>query len=58
MAYFQVTGRDGRQCIINGNSVSKVVDFGQYRAIYQGSEQFNHSVTDTLAVILTQLQAT
>jgi len=57
MAYFQVTGRDGNQCVINGNSVTKVIDFGAYRAIYQGSDTNHFQVTDTLASIKTQLES-
>ena len=57
MAYFTVTSTSSQQAIINGNSVSKVVDVGAYRTIYQGSEAFNHQVTDTLANILTKLQS-
>jgi hypothetical protein len=57
MAYFQVTGTNGNQAVINGNTVSKVIDFGSYRTIYQGADTNNYMVTDTLASILTALRA-
>lgn len=55
MAYFKVTGTNGQSAIINGNAVSKVVDFGSYRTIYQNSEVNNHQVTDSLDEILASL---
>lgn len=56
MAYFTVTGTDNSVAIINGNQVSKVVDFGSYRVIYQGSDINNYQVVNSLADILNLLQ--
>jgi len=58
MAYFILTSTDGRNVIINGNPVTKVVDFGSYRTIYYSSEAFHHQVKETLSVILTALKQT
>ena len=55
MNYFQVTGTDGRSIIINRNTVNKVIDFGSYRTIYQGSDANHVMVTDTLSNILSAL---
>lgn len=55
MSFFTLTGDDGNTIIINGNTVSKVIDFGTFRTVYQGGTF--HQVTDTLASILTQLQS-
>ncbi|MBS3018553.1 hypothetical protein DJFAAGMI_01285 [Comamonas sp. PE63] len=52
MAYFTVTGTNNSVAIINGNQVSKVIDFGSYRVIYQGSETNNYQVVNSLADIL------
>ncbi|MCL2076542.1 MAG: hypothetical protein FWH15_08950 [Betaproteobacteria bacterium] len=55
MAYFTLTGKDGRKVIINGNPVTKVVDFGTHRTVYVNKEYF-HEVTETLTAILTALK--
>lgn len=56
MAYFKLTGADGKPVIINGSSVSKVIDFQSNRTIYQGSANNFHQVTETLDVILARLK--
>ena len=56
MAYFQVTSQNNQQTIINGNTVSKVIDYGSYSAIYQGSDTNFYQVTNTLAAILAALK--
>lgn len=58
MSYFTVTATNGQATIINGNSVTKVVDYGSYRAIYQGSDTNNYQVKDTLNTILSALKGT
>lgn len=58
MAFFTVTGSAANQtAIINGNNVSKVVDMGSYRVIYQGSETNNYQTSETLQAILAKLKA-
>lgn len=58
MAYFTVTSTSASQsAIINGNNVSKVVDMGSYRVIYQGSETNNYQTNETLAAILAKLNS-
>ncbi|MDR2874400.1 MAG: hypothetical protein LBV44_00515 [Methylobacillus sp.] len=57
MSYFTVTGTNGNPAIINSVNVNKVVDFGSYRAIYQGADTNNYQVKDTLATILTALKS-
>ncbi|MDR2452535.1 MAG: hypothetical protein LBE85_12405 [Candidatus Accumulibacter sp.] len=57
MAYFTVTAQNNQPAIINGNSVTKVIDHGTYRAIYQGSDTNNYQVKDTLATILAALNS-
>lgn len=56
MAFIQVTGIDGKTCLINGNSVTKVIDYDDYRVLYQGSDTNNFSVSDTLEAIADALQ--
>ena len=56
MAFFEVTAQNGNKAIINSNNVSKVIDFGTYRTIYQGSDTQNYQVKDTLSSILTNLR--
>ena len=56
MAYFVVTSNSGNKAIINGNNVSKVVDFGSFRTIYQGADTNNYQVKETLQQILDNLQ--
>ena len=56
MAFFAVAAQHENKSMINGNSVSKVVDFGTYRAIYQDSDTQNDQVKDTLSSILDNLR--
>lgn len=56
MAYFQVAGTNNQQAVINGNSVTKVVDFGSTRTIYFGTETNFFQTTNTLANILAALK--
>lgn len=49
MAFVSVTSYNGEAALINSNNVSKVIDFGSYRAIYQGSDTNHYQVKDTLA---------
>ena len=49
MAFVRVTSYNGEAALINSNNVSKVIDFGSYRAIYQGSDTNHYQVKDTLA---------
>ena len=56
MAYFKATGTDGKAVIINGGSVTKVIDFQNHRIIYQGSANNFHQVTESLDVILARLK--
>ncbi|MBQ9182755.1 MAG: hypothetical protein IJV56_03425 [Neisseriaceae bacterium] len=49
MAFIRVTGTNGQAALINSNNVNKVIDFGSYRAIYQGSDTNHYQVKDTLA---------
>lgn len=56
MAYFKVTGSNNQAAIINGSSVTKVVDFGPHRSIYQGSDTNFIQVKDTLDSILKSLK--
>ncbi|WP_180297086.1 hypothetical protein [Snodgrassella alvi] len=55
MAYFTVTATDGNKAIINGNMINKVIDYGSYRAIYQGSDTNHYAVRDSLSSIQTAL---
>ncbi|NUE67512.1 hypothetical protein [Snodgrassella sp. ESL0253] len=55
MAYFIVTAADGNKAIINGNMINKVIDYGSYRAIYQGSDTNHYAVRDSLSSIQTAL---
>ena len=57
MAYFKVTSQSNQVAIINSNNVNKVIDFGTFRTIYQGNDENFFKVKDTLAAILTALQA-
>lgn len=56
MAYFQVNGSGSQKAVINGNIVTKVVDFGSSRTIYFGTEQNFYQATDTLVTILAVLK--
>ena len=57
MAYIKVTATGGQNALIRIASVSKVIDFGSYRAIYQGADTNNYQVRDTLANIEKGLKA-
>lgn len=54
MAFVRVTSYNGEAALINSNNVSKVIDFGSYRAIYQGSDTNHYQVKDTLASLQQQ----
>ena len=56
MTFFAVTAQHENKATIKGNSVSKVVDFGTYRAIHQSSDTQNDQVKDTLSSILVNLR--
>ncbi|UXJ50117.1 hypothetical protein [Pseudomonas citronellolis] len=56
LAYFKVTATNGQVAIINGGSVTKVIDYSTYRAIYQGSDTNNYQVKDSLDTILAALK--
>jgi hypothetical protein len=47
--FITVTATNGQTAIISVGSVSKVIDQGSYRAIYQGSDTNNYLVTNPLA---------
>ncbi|AHN27939.1 hypothetical protein SALWKB2_0557 [Snodgrassella alvi wkB2] len=51
MAFFTVTASNGSKALINSNMVNKVVDFGNCRAIYQGSDTNNFQVRESLSYI-------
>jgi hypothetical protein len=55
MVCFVVTATDGNKAIINGNMVNKVIDYGSYRAIYQGSDTNHYAVRDSLSNIQSAL---
>ena len=54
MAFVRVTSYNGEAALINSNNMSKVIDFGSYRAIYQGSDTNHYQVKDTLASLQQQ----
>lgn len=56
MAFFSVTARNGNKSLINGNMVNKVIDYGSYRTIYQGSDNNYYDVRETLASIQNELK--
>ncbi len=56
MTFFAVTVQHENKATINSNNVSKVVNFGTYRAIYQSSDTQNDQVKDTLCSILVNLR--
>jgi len=51
MAFFSVTASNGSKALINSNMVNKVIDYGNYRAIYQGSDTNNFQVRESLSYI-------
>ncbi|MBI0133413.1 MULTISPECIES: hypothetical protein [Snodgrassella] len=51
MVYFTVTAANGCKALINRNMVNKVIDYGNYRAIYQGSDTNNFQVRESLSYI-------
>ncbi|MBI0164410.1 hypothetical protein [Snodgrassella sp. M0351] len=51
MAFFTVTASNGSKTFINSNMVNKVVDYGNYRVIYQGSDTNNFSVRESMSYI-------
>lgn len=55
IVYFTVTATDGNKAIINANMVNKVIDYGSYRAIYQGSDTNHYAVRDSLSTIQSAL---
>ena len=55
-AYLKVTATNGQVAIINGGSVTKVIDYSTYRAIYQGSDTNNYQVKESLDTILAALK--
>lgn len=57
MAFFTATGITGQKALINGNNVSKVIDYGTQRTIYQGAESNNYQVKDSLDTILKHLKS-
>lgn len=55
--YMSVTAVNGQAALISLGSVSKVIDQGNYRVIYQGSDTNNYQVTNTLAALKVALNA-
>ncbi|AZC16717.1 MULTISPECIES: hypothetical protein [Pseudomonas] len=55
--YISVTAVNGQAALVSVGSVSKVIDQGNYRVIYQGSDTNNYQVTNTLASLKVALNA-
>ena len=51
MAFVKVTGANGQAALINSNNVNKIIDFGSYRAVYQGSDTNHYQVKESLATL-------
>lgn len=56
MDYIQVMGQNGQPALLRKASITKIVDYGTYRTIYQGSDQNAYKMRESLNDLLAKLR--